>query len=52
MLVRQIEQFRIGLTDDNFSMLHLNAMKTRSKTEKEISHMEFLLNGSVFMLRP
>ena len=28
------------LTNDNSSMLHLNPMKTSSKTEKEISHME------------
>ena len=27
-------------------------MKTGRKTEKEISHMEFFLNGSMFMLRP
>ena len=26
-IVRRIEQLRIGLTDDNFLMLHLNPMK-------------------------
>ena len=39
-IVRRTEQLRIGLTDDNISMLHLNTIKTGSKTEREISHME------------
>ena len=39
-------------TDHNFSMPHLNPMKTGSKTEEEIPHKETFSNGSVFKLRP
>ena len=45
------EQLRIGLTDDNFSMLHLNSMKNGRKTVKEISHMKNVLNGSAYNVK-
>ena len=41
---------RIGLTDDNFSVLNLNPVKTGRNIEKDILHNFF--NGSMFMFRP
>lgn len=54
MIVRRTEQLRIGLTDDNFLMPHLNPMKIGSKIKKEISHMEnvgHLIDFSLTTLR-
>ena len=50
-IVHWTKQLRIGLNDNNFLRLHLNAIKNGNTRDKEVSHMEKFNNSSVFTIR-